>query len=83
MTVRFKDLCADAADPARVAAFWADLLGLVAEPRDGGLRSVENRWHWDVDAAEVEGATTLRPPGAGRPWTVMADPQANEFCRFP
>ncbi|RTL67753.1 MAG: glyoxalase [Pseudonocardiaceae bacterium] len=213
MTVRFKDLCADAADPARVAAFWADLLGLVAEPRDGGLqvllrdgtpwlwvnpvpepktvknrvhldivvpgrdvpgatrlaeydvfsvyadpegnefcafdpepgdpsvaprafalctdsaepvaaaawwaartgarivpgpdgtpryledvpgldmtwkfvpvddpRGVKNRWHWDVDAAEVEGATTLRPPGAGRPWTVMADPQGNEFCRFP
>ncbi|GEL21485.1 hypothetical protein PSU4_04390 [Pseudonocardia sulfidoxydans NBRC 16205] len=37
MTARFKDLCADAAEPARVAVFWADVLGLTPERRDGGL----------------------------------------------
>jgi hypothetical protein len=31
---RFKDLCMDAGDPARLSAFWAAALGLTWEPRD-------------------------------------------------
>jgi hypothetical protein len=46
-----------------------------------------NRVHWDVaaDAAELVGlgATVVRPPGHDRVWTVLADPEGNEFCVFP
>lgn len=35
--VTLKDLCIDAADPGRVASFWASVLGLTAEPRDDGV----------------------------------------------
>ncbi|MFC7658814.1 VOC family protein [Pseudonocardia benzenivorans] len=48
MTVRFKDLCADAADPARVAAFWAEL-GMRAAPRADGVVALlrdETPWLW-------------------------------------
>ena len=45
---------------------------------------VKNRLHWDlygdVDAFVAAGATVL----AELPrWTVMADPEGNEFCVFP
>lgn len=33
---RFKDLCVDATDPARLAAFWAGALGLTDEHLEGG-----------------------------------------------
>ncbi len=37
MTIaRFKDLCIDATDPAVLGPFWAAVLGLTAEPLDGG-----------------------------------------------
>ena len=46
-------------------------------------KSAKNRVHVDVfgDAAELveRGATVI---GAGRNWTVMADPEGNEFCVF-
>lgn len=53
-------------------------------------KTVKNRIHWDVtllDGATVDdlvaaGATVLTPAGA-RQWTVMADPEGNEFCVFP
>jgi Glyoxalase-like domain len=51
-------------------------------------KTVKNRIHWDVDADAVEplieaGATVLRPKGDdGIGWTVMADPEGNEFCAF-
>jgi catechol 2,3-dioxygenase-like lactoylglutathione lyase family enzyme len=32
----WKDLCFDAADPARIAGFWGDVLGLALEVQDGG-----------------------------------------------
>jgi len=47
--IRFKDLCADAAEPAVVAEFWAGLLGLDAELRPDGdavLRSGGVPWLW-------------------------------------
>lgn len=53
-------------------------------------KTVKNRVHWDVvllGDTEVEdlvarGATVLVPPGDDRQWTVMADPEGNEFCVF-
>jgi Glyoxalase-like domain len=33
---RFKDLCVDAGDPARLGPFWASLLGLAWEAQDDG-----------------------------------------------
>lgn len=104
-TAIFKDLCADAADPARVAAFWGATLGLTVESTDNGdavLRSadgaariwvnavaepkvVKNRVHLDLhvphDGALLAiGATLLADNGNFR---VLADPEGNEFCAFP
>jgi hypothetical protein len=51
-------------------------------------KAVKNRIHWDVSAASLEplvdaGATVLRSKGDGDiGWTVMADPEGNEFCVF-
>jgi hypothetical protein len=53
-------------------------------------KTVKNRIHWDVrllpgasvDDLVAAGATILTPSGE-RPWTVMADPEGNEFCVFP
>ena len=50
-------------------------------------RSVKNRVHWDVTVADVgslvdAGATVLRPADDEIGWTVMADPEGNEFCAF-
>jgi predicted enzyme related to lactoylglutathione lyase len=49
---------------------------------------VKNRVHIDVetddlDALVARGATVLRPKGdGGLRWTVLADPDGNEFCAF-
>ena len=53
-------------------------------------KTVKNRVHWDVrlvgdatvDELVARGATVLLPPGDDRRWTVMADPEGNEFCVF-
>jgi hypothetical protein len=50
-------------------------------------RVVKNRWHWDVTTADVDalvaaGATVLRARDDEISWTVLADPQGNEFCAF-
>ncbi len=53
-------------------------------------KTVKNRVHWDVrlvgdatvDDLVARGATVLLPPGDDRRWTVMADPEGNEFCVF-
>jgi len=50
-------------------------------------KSVKNRIHWDVDIEDVErlvayGARVLRRPDNQIGWTVMADPEGNEFCAF-
>jgi hypothetical protein len=53
-------------------------------------KTVKNRVHWDVgllpgvtlDDLVAAGATILTPAGE-RSWTVMADPEGNEFCVFP
>ena len=48
-------------------------------------KSVKNRIHWDVttgdlDALVQRGATVLAELPS---WTVMTDPESNEFCAFP
>jgi hypothetical protein len=53
-------------------------------------KAVKNRVHWDVglnDGVEVgdlesAGATVLRLPDDEIRWTIMADPEGNEFCLF-
>ena len=53
-------------------------------------KTVKNRIHWDVtllpratvDDLVAAGATILTAAGE-RSWTVMADPEGNEFCVFP
>ena len=49
-------------------------------------KTVKNRIHWDVFVEAVDdlvaaGAVVLRPQGDD-PWTVLADPEGNEFCAF-
>jgi Glyoxalase-like domain len=50
-------------------------------------KTVKNRIHWDVDVSDVRllvehGATVLREPDGDIRWTVLADPEGNEFCAF-
>ena len=50
-------------------------------------KTVKNRIHWDVDVSDVRllvehGATVLREPDDDIRWTIMADPEGNEFCAF-
>ncbi len=61
-----------------------EFLGFVPVPE---AKTVKNRIHWDVDVADVQllvdhGATVLREPGGDIRWTVLADPEGNEFCAF-
>lgn len=50
-------------------------------------KTVKNRIHWDVlvesvDALVEAGATLLRAPTGEDAWSIMADPEGNEFCAF-
>ena len=74
-------------DPAEVGKLVGDLptqtvwLNVVPEPK-----TVKNRIHLDVHTGSVEdlealGATRLSAPGQF-PWTVMADPEGQDFCAF-
>jgi predicted enzyme related to lactoylglutathione lyase len=50
-------------------------------------KTVKNRVHWDVLVESVDdlvtaGATLLRGPTEEDSWSVMADPEGNEFCAF-
>ncbi|MCW2830354.1 MAG: hypothetical protein JWP31_1046 [Aeromicrobium sp.] len=53
-------------------------------------KTVKNRLHWDVTLTggatisdlEAKGATVLVLPTVDDRWTVMADPEGNEFCVF-
>jgi len=61
-----------------VSPFFAMVFGHVPEPK-----TVKNRWHWDVygevDDFLARGATVLWEMPR---WTVLADPEGNEFCVF-
>jgi hypothetical protein len=44
--------------------------------------------HWDLRSPDIDRlvaaeAQVLRRPDAEIYWTVMADPEGNEFCVFP
>ena len=124
MPTRLVHLVVDAAEPARLARFWAGALGweVAAEepdevdvwphgfsyPDSSALPLVfvpalepkngKNRLHLDLatesarhQAAEVERLLALGavPADIGQgaqgaqgdvPWTVLADPEGNEFC---
>jgi hypothetical protein len=49
-------------------------------------KTVKNRIHWDVtgdpEALLAAGARLLRRPDAEVDWTILADPEGNEFCVF-
>jgi hypothetical protein len=72
----------------------ADIPGVPFEGFDFGpvpeAKTVKNRVHWDVtlndgvgvEDLEAAGATVLRRPDDEIRWTVMADPEGNEFCVF-
>ncbi|ORB49636.1 glyoxalase [Mycobacteroides saopaulense] len=68
----------------RGGAGWGDLIWKFVRVPDE--RVVKNRWHWDVraDAAELvhDGARALRGPDTDIRWTVLTDPDGNEFCAF-
>lgn len=102
----------DCRDPAKVATFWAAVLGYevleldgegadIRDPNGAGWRiiflvvpegkSVKNRLHLDLRpggamAEEIErvkalGASEHRYVAEGGSfWTVMLDPEGNEFC---
>ena len=62
--------------------FW--VFHQVPEPK-----TVKNRVHWDVtlvdttiDGLVASGATLLAPKGGELRWSVLADPEGNEFCAF-
>jgi len=99
----WKDLCIDAVDPVRAAAFWAGALGLQLDPNDPETlrgptpghtvwvcrvpetKTVKNRVHLDVHCAAVAdlvgaGATVL--DATSFRWTVLTDPDGQEFCAF-
>ncbi len=63
------------------APFEAWSFAQVPEPK-----TVKNRIHWDVvgkvDDLVAAGAAVLAEPTPDSGWTVMADPEGNEFCVF-
>jgi hypothetical protein len=63
--------------PGMVMDAW--VFGPVPEPK-----TVKNRIHWDVygDVADFEARGATRLWEMPR-WTVLADPEGNEFCVFP
>jgi hypothetical protein len=69
-------------EPVPGAPFESLDFAPVPEPK-----TVKNRVHFDVDTADVQllvdaGATLLRPQDDEIGWSVMADPEGNEFCAF-
>ncbi|MCX4470662.1 VOC family protein [Micromonospora sp. NBC_01655] len=110
MASAWESLTVDARDPARLARWWAEVLGyqVVADQPDEveirqsadrlpGLvfvsvpddRQVKNRLHIDLrpadQEAEVErlvdmGARHVDVGQGDVDWTVLADPEGNEFC---
>lgn len=75
----------DAADSVEAipgAPFEFLVFQQVPEPK-----TVKNRIHFDVRTARVEalveaGASVVRPRDDDIGWTVLADPEGNEFCAF-
>jgi catechol 2,3-dioxygenase-like lactoylglutathione lyase family enzyme len=104
-----KEIVVDTADPARISAWWAGVLGAEHEDHEHGFsylepvpeapfesldfvpvpepKTVKNRIHLDVTTPDVQllvdaGARLLRARDADISWSVLADPDGNEFCAF-
>lgn len=65
------------------APFESIVFGRVPEPK-----TVKNRLHLDLTVPDLgllvdAGAEVLRPQDDEIAWTLMADPDGNEFCAFP
>jgi predicted enzyme related to lactoylglutathione lyase len=111
MHSRLVTITVDCHDPAKLAAFWAQVLGTNEGEEDGEnvyiaradagpdlyfqrvpeSKTVKNRVHLDltppstmqeeVDRLTALGATVQRlVEEGGIYWTVMLDPEGNEFC---
>ena len=103
------EIVVDTADPVRIAAWWADVLGAEHKDHEHGYsylelvpeapfealafvpvpepKKVKNRIHIDVTTAHVQllvdaGARLLRAQDDEISWSVLADPDGNEFCAF-
>ncbi|WP_134741043.1 VOC family protein [Nocardioides sp. 503] len=68
--------------PVPAAPFASLVFAAVPEPK-----TVKNRIHWDLDTTDVgllvgAGATVLREPDDDISWTILADPEGNEFVAF-
>jgi len=118
LPTRLVQVVVDAADPGRLARFWAAALGWEIAAEEAGEvdvepagfsypdpaalplvflrvpepKAVKNRLHLDLasESAAHQAATVERLLGLGAvpadigqgdvPWTVLADPEGNEFC---
>jgi hypothetical protein len=103
------EIVVDTADPMRIAAWWAGVLGTEHKDHESGYsyldvvpeaplealvwvpvpepKTVKNRIHIDVSTPDVQllvdaGATLLRAQDDEIRWSVLADPDGNEFCAF-
>ena len=71
-------------------AYFTDAPGMPFEMVFGNVpepKTVKNRIHWDVETDDVgllveRGATVIRAADDQISWTVLADPEGNEFCAF-
>ncbi|MGO8890907.1 MAG: VOC family protein [Streptosporangiaceae bacterium] len=66
MPTRLVHLVIDAADPGRLARFWAEALGWEVGAEVERLRAL--------------GATPVDVGQGDVPWAVLADPEGSEFC---
>ncbi|WP_327024556.1 VOC family protein [Micromonospora sp. NBC_01739] len=110
MTSVWTSLTIDARDPARLARWWAEVLGyqvVTEQPDEVEIRQAadrlpgivfvpvtdakenKNRLHLDLRPADREaeverlvdmGARHVDVGQNGSDWTVLADPEGNEFC---
>lgn len=69
-------------EPIPGAPFSAICFAAVPEPK-----TVKNRLHMDITTDDLDkiiaaGGTVLRPKDGDIDWTVLADPEGNEFCAF-
>ena len=103
------EIVVDTADPARIAGWWGEVLGVEAKDHEHGYsylrpvpeapfdalvfvpvpepKTVKNRIHIDVTTSDVQllldvGAQLLRARDDEIAWSVLADPDGNEFCAF-
>ena len=64
-------------EPGRLARFWAEALGWRI------TRDHDPEWVVEPPEGSREGATKADVGQGDVPWTVMADPEGNEFCVLP